>query len=33
MPKPFSYNIYKMFKKYGNKLLNKKKEIRALCSD
>ena len=33
MPKPFSYNIYKMLKSYRNKIFNLKNKFRALCSE
>ena len=33
MPKYFSYNILKCWKKYGNKISNLKTRFRALCSE
>ena len=34
MPKPFSYNIFKLYpKNYGNKFSILKTQFRALCSE
>ena len=33
MPKPFSYNIKNVEKKYGNKIFNLKNRFTALCSE